>query len=177
VLWILGIFYILPSLKIEAIARLIPIHLYLQKLSRYQQLRTHSLLKNHIIKFLLENRHNELGRNYCLLLENLTSIQQLKVKGPIADSMSDMVHTRVKVHRIDSEMSGLVERPWLQLMYCTIYLPCGCNFRWKRESPSGSEYWLVCCCWTPEIKFNESLSLSIIRLANYSVTTSLIYNW
>jgi len=86
VLWILGIFCILPFLGIEAIAGLIPIHLYLQKLSRYQQLRTHSLLKNHIIKFLLENRHNELGRNYCLLLENLTSIQQLKVKGPIADS-------------------------------------------------------------------------------------------
>ena len=29
--------------------------------------------------------------------------------------------------------------------------------------------------WTLEIKFNKSLSLLIIRLANYSVTTSLIY--
>ena len=58
--------------------------------------------------------------------------------------LSGMVHTRVEVCRMDSEMSGLVERPWLQLMYCTVCLPHGCNFRWMRESPSGSEYWLVC---------------------------------
>ena len=34
---------------------------------------------------------------------------------------------------------------------------------------------LVCHYWTPGIKFNKSLSLSIIRLVNYSVTTSLIW--
>jgi len=43
--------------------------------------------------------------------------------------VSGMVHTRVKVCRMDSEMSGLVERPWLQLICCAICLPCGCNFR------------------------------------------------
>jgi len=36
---------------------------------------------------------------------------------------------------------------------------------------------LVYHCWTSEIKFNKNLSLSIIRLANYSVTTSLIYEF
>jgi len=90
-------------------------------------------------------------------------------------SLSGMVHTGVEVCRMDLEMSGLVKRPWLQLMCCAICLPRGCNFRWKEESPSGSEYWLVCRCWTPEIEFNKRLSSSIIRLANYSVTTSLIY--
>jgi len=89
--------------------------------------------------------------------------------------LSGTVHTGMEVRRIDSEMSRLVERPWLQLMCCAVCLPHGHNFRWKRGSPSGSEYWLVCRCWTPEIEFNESLSLSIIRLVNYSVTTSLIY--
>ena len=39
------------------------------------------------------------------------------------------VHTRVEVHRMDSEMSGLVERPWLQLMCCAVCLLRGCNFR------------------------------------------------
>ena len=34
---------------------------------------------------------------------------------------------------------------------------------------------LVYCCWTLGIEFNKSLSLSIIRLVNYSITTSLIY--
>jgi len=76
---------------------------------------------------------------------------------------------------MDSEMSRLVERPWLQLMCCAVCLPRGHNFRWKEESLSGCEYWLVYRRWTLEIEFNKRLSLSIIRLANYSVTTSLIY--
>ena len=72
--------------------------------------------------------------------------------------MSGAVYTRVEVHKMDSEMSRLVEQPWLQLMCCAVCLPHGCNFRWKRESPSGSKYWLVCRRWTLEIKFNKSLS-------------------
>ena len=39
------------------------------------------------------------------------------------------VHTRVEVCRMDLEMSGLVEQPWLQLMCCAICLPRGRNFR------------------------------------------------
>ena len=89
--------------------------------------------------------------------------------------MSGIVYTGVKVCRIDSEMSRLVERPWLQLMYCAVYLLRGRNFRWWGEVQDGSECWLVCCYWTLEIKFNKSLSSSIIRLVNYNVITSLIY--
>ena len=84
--------------------------------------------------------------------------------------LSGAVHTRV-----DLEMSGLVEWPWLQLMCCAICLPYGHNFRWWEEVRDGSECWMVYCRWTLEIKFNKRLSSSIIRLANYSVTTSLIY--
>jgi len=40
-----------------------------------------------------------------------------------------MVYTRVKVHRMDLEMSRLVEQPWLQLMCCAICLLHGHNFR------------------------------------------------
>ena len=43
--------------------------------------------------------------------------------------VSGTVHTGVEVHRMDLEMSGLVERPWLQLMCCAVCLPCGHNFR------------------------------------------------
>jgi len=53
VLWILDIFHTLSFLGIKAITGLIPIHLHLQKLSRHQQLRTHLLSNNHIIKFFL----------------------------------------------------------------------------------------------------------------------------
>ena len=89
--------------------------------------------------------------------------------------LSGTVHTRVEVCRMDLEMSRLVERPWLQLMCCAVCLPRGRNFRWRRGSPSGSECWMVCRRWTLEIKFNKRLSLLIIRLVDYSVTTSLIY--
>ena len=34
---------------------------------------------------------------------------------------------------------------------------------------------LVCCCWIPGVEFSRSLSSLIIRLANYSITTSFIY--
>jgi len=43
--------------------------------------------------------------------------------------LSGAVHTGMKVCRMDSEMSGLVERPWLQLICCAVCLPHGCNFR------------------------------------------------
>ena len=45
----------------------------------------------------------------------------------------------------------------------------------RKKSKMGVSTDLVCHCWTSEIKFNKKLSSSIIRLANYSVTTSLIY--
>jgi len=45
------------------------------------------------------------------------------------------------------------------------------NKKFKMEMSTD----LVCCYWILGIKFNKSLSLSIIRLVNYSVTTSLIY--
>ena len=90
-------------------------------------------------------------------------------------SLSGAVHIRVKVRRMNLETSGLVEWPWLQLICCAVCLPRGHNFRWWGEVRDGSECWMVCCRWTPEIEFNKRLSSSIIRLANYSVTTSLIY--
>ena len=46
-----------------------------------------------------------------------------------SESVSGAVHTGVEVCRMYSEMSGLVERPWLQLMCCAVCLPRGRNFR------------------------------------------------
>ena len=47
----------------------------------------------------------------------------------ICTPLSGAVHTGLEVRRMDSEMSGLVERPWLQLMCCAICLLHGRNFR------------------------------------------------
>ena len=43
--------------------------------------------------------------------------------------LSGMVYTGMKVHRMGSEMSRLVERSWLQLMCCAVCLPRDYNFR------------------------------------------------
>jgi len=112
---------------------------------------------------------------YCRLIHQKDQTQSNNYSSLIRRYMSGTVHTGVEVHRMDSEMSGLVKRPWLQLMYCAICLLHGRNFRWREEVRDGSECWMVCCCWTPEIEFNKRLSSLIIRLVNYNVTTSLIY--
>jgi len=59
----------------------------------------------------------------------------------LSNCMSGAVHTGVEVCRMDSEISKLVERPWLQLMCCTVCLLHGYNFRWYEEVWDGSEYW------------------------------------
>ena len=84
-IWILGAFHTSPSFGIEAIAGLIPIKLHLQKLSGRLQLRAHSLLHNHILRSLLETNQSFNIITYWLLLNNLTSKQQLKIKGPVVD--------------------------------------------------------------------------------------------
>ena len=58
-----------PSLRIEAIAGLIPIYLNIQKLIGRFQLRAHFLLTNHIIKSLLNARPLINAKAHCLLLE------------------------------------------------------------------------------------------------------------
>jgi len=75
VLWILEAFCTSPTLGIEALAGLIPIHLHLQKLSGYHQLRISTLPNNHAIKSLFERRHSENMSLHHLLLENMTSKQ------------------------------------------------------------------------------------------------------
>ena len=71
---------------------------------------------------------------------------------------------------MDSEMSGLVEQPWLQLMCCAVCLLRGRSFR--RESPSGSEYWLVCCCWTPEINVISQTPKHVRDMFNFNTTSN-----
>jgi len=80
------VFYTSLSLSIEAIASLILIHLYLQKLGGRFQLRTQLLPSNYIIKSLLKSRHSDSNNNHQLTLEKLTFKQQLKLKSPVVDA-------------------------------------------------------------------------------------------
>jgi len=67
--WILGAFQTYLSLDIEAIVGLIPIYLHIQKLNSKFHLRVHSLLANHITKFLLEARPMDDSKAHQILLE------------------------------------------------------------------------------------------------------------
>ena len=84
-LWILSAFCTTLTFGIKAITRLISIHLHIQKLNDRFQLRTHSLPSNHIIKLLLEIRPSIKANTHCLLLEELTPKQCLKIKDSMVD--------------------------------------------------------------------------------------------
>jgi len=73
-------------MRIEAIASLIPIHLYFQKLSVRLQLRTFSLPSNHTIKSLLEKGHTSNSLPYLFSLKNMTSKQWSKIKSLITNT-------------------------------------------------------------------------------------------
>ena len=60
-------------------------------------------------------------------------------------SLSGVVHIGMEVYRMDLEMSGLVERPWLQLMCCAICLLHGHKTSDDRKkSEMGVSADLVC---------------------------------
>ena len=82
-LWILEAFQTSFSFSIEAIASLIPIYLYLQKLRGKSQLRAHILPYNHTLQLFLESRLNIHKNHHCLLLDSLTKHQCEMIKGPI----------------------------------------------------------------------------------------------
>ena len=93
-------------------------------------------IKN-IIK--IKNTFIKLPSNKMIKIYNVTSNKGIKEEKPKINIMSGTVHTRVEVCRIDLEMSGLVEQPWLQLMCCAVCLLCSCNFGCWKEVRDGSE--------------------------------------
>ena len=90
-LWITGAFCISPTLGVETIADLIPIHLYLQKLSGRHQIWTLALLVNHAINTLLERRHTNNFSLHYLSLENITEKQRLRIKSSVVDANNHQI--------------------------------------------------------------------------------------
>ena len=82
-IWITRAFCMSFTAGIEAIAGLIPIYLYMQKLYSYILLRAYLLPQNHIINSLLETRNPIVQESHQLLLNNLMFKQQSSIKGPI----------------------------------------------------------------------------------------------
>jgi len=83
--WIFGTFCMLPTVGIEVISSLIPIHLYLKKLYSRFLLRDLSLPSNHIIKSILSSNGSTRHTSHSLFLNNLTLKQRLCLNSPLID--------------------------------------------------------------------------------------------
>jgi len=84
-LWIVGSFKMSPSMGIEAIANLIPINLYLQKIGGKSQLRAYLLPPNYILHSLMSPSIEYLPYQHPLLLNFLTRRQCSLIKGHLVD--------------------------------------------------------------------------------------------
>jgi len=85
-IWILGVFKTFSSFCIEAIAGLISINLYLQKLCGRLQLWAHSLPLNHIIRSLMEPSSCSLSIQHSSSLGSLTRCQHGLIKDHLVDT-------------------------------------------------------------------------------------------
>jgi len=84
-IWILSMFYTFLSFRVEAITGLIPINLYLHKLSGCAQLHAHLLSHNYILRLLLESRSSKNLNYHSLSLNSLIHHQRENIKGSIID--------------------------------------------------------------------------------------------
>ena len=85
-IWITNAFQMSPSWGVEAIASLILIYLYFDKISSRHHLRVTSLSKQHTINSFLDNQHSKKMKSHCLSMDNLTDKQCLKIKSSIVDT-------------------------------------------------------------------------------------------
>jgi len=103
--WILNAFCTSPTERIEALVRLISIHLHFKKLSSRVQLRVSSLPFNHTIWLLLESQHSSHSILYCLSLENITSKQRLNIKSSVTDANTCLNGLFPSFNTLNSEFS------------------------------------------------------------------------
>ena len=84
-LWITGAFQTSPTLGIEAIARLVPIHLYLKKLYERFLLQQSSLSSNHIIHSILSLNRTQEHKSHNVSINHLMAKQRSQLKSSIID--------------------------------------------------------------------------------------------
>jgi len=85
-IWILGAFKTSPTEGIEAIAGIIPIKFYLQKLARRFQIRPLKLPTNHIIRDLMDDAPNPIKKPNPHTISSLINRQKNIAKGHLIDS-------------------------------------------------------------------------------------------
>jgi len=85
-IWILGTFKTSPSEGIEALADIIPIKFYLQKLTDHSLIQPFKLLENYIIRSLINNSPHYSNSSNPHTVSSLMNHQRNIAKGYIIDS-------------------------------------------------------------------------------------------
>ena len=104
-IWILETFRTLPTDSLEAIAGLIPIKFHLQKLTSRSQLRSATLLENHLIRTLMDNPLNMCNKPSPLSINTLTECQKNTVKGHLIDSNNKLFGVFPSFSPLNSEFN------------------------------------------------------------------------
>jgi len=84
-LWITGAFHTSPTLGVETITSLVPIHLYLKKLYRRFLLQQSSLPSNHIIHSILSFDGSQEQKCHNVSIDCLIAKQRIWLKLPLID--------------------------------------------------------------------------------------------
>ena len=84
--WILGAFKTSPLEGIKAIASIIPIRFYLQKIAKRSQIRPLKLPDNHILKHLMDDHPPRSNSKNSLNIGSLTNRQRSLTKGHLINS-------------------------------------------------------------------------------------------
>ena len=124
--WISGVFQTSPTLGIEAISGLIPIHLYLKKLYRRFLLWESFLPSNHIINNILSSNRLQKQSSHNASIDYLIAKQRLHLKSPL-------INVDDKYNKFFPSFSFFNEefKPGNHLIYlfldCISFHPCSSN--------------------------------------------------
>ena len=104
-IWILGAFKTSPLEGIEALAGLMPIRFYLQKISKRSLIHPFKLPTNHILKNLLNDDPLSVKSSNTHNIGSLTNRQKLLLKGHLNDAHSKSLGIFPSFSPIDPEFS------------------------------------------------------------------------
>ena len=103
-LWILGTFRTSSTGGIEALAGLIPIHLYLKKLAKRSCLRAATLSSQHALLSLLSARNSKGAHPHPQSLALLTDAQSAWLRSPLLDTEASLLNLTERFDSLYSEI-------------------------------------------------------------------------
>ena len=159
---------------VEAIMKLIPIHLHLDKVSGRHHLRVASLPKQHAINSLLNDHHSKEAKLHWLVIDNFTEKQRLKIKSSVVDTNNYLNEIHPSFNRLHRELSPGV-------CLCDNLSNCFSFHKVDKKKPENIHNYLKSL---DELLFNSSLNPNIVIIIadtsirkNIVTSVSHIFSW